>query len=182
MKITGHEKGFAFIEVMLAIAISGVIIGVIVMTISQAFTGSRSSNDQATVLNHVQNAGCWIVRDAQMSEYKHVNGDINFGNQDVVSFKWWDWSTGQKNLCKIDYKLKDNKLIRTFKRHEGEGEGTVVEQTETEVARYITEAGCPSNGDLELLTVTITGSIGEATLTEEYEANPRVTGLDNPWE
>ena len=181
MKITGHEKGFTLIEVMLAIAIS-VIIGVIVMTVSQTFTGSGRSSDQATVLNQVQNGGCWIVRDAQMSENGpgRVQADNNPHTPKVVSYKWWDWSTGQKKLCKIDYTLEDNKLVRTFSRYEGEDEIPPVEKTDLLVATYIDYA--ESTYDGELLTVTITASVGEATLTKEYEAKPRVSGLENPWE
>jgi len=181
MKITGHEKGFTLIEVMLAIAIS-VIIGVVVMTISQTFIGSGRSNDQATVLNQVQNAGCWVVRDAQMSENGpgRVQADNNPHTSNVVSFKWWDWSNGSKKLRKIDYTLEDNKLIRTFSGYEGEDETPPVEKTEVSVAMYIDHA--ESTYDGKLLTVSITARLGEATLTKEYEAKPRVSGLENPWE
>ena len=48
------------------------------------------------------------------------------------------------------------------------------------VATYIDYAGSTYDG--ELLTVTITASVGEAILTKEYEAKPRVSGLENPWE
>ena len=174
MKITGHEKGFTLVEVLVALAILGSIAGVMAMTVSQTITGSERSNNQATVLNQVQNAGYWIVRDAQMAEL------VGSNPQKVVSFKWWDWSGGARKLNKIDYTLEDNELIRTFKKHEGEGEESGAEKIEMMVAMYIDQVGCTYVD--ELLKVSITACFGEASLTKEYEVNPRVTGLENPWE
>jgi len=180
--ISGHEKGFTLVEMVVSIAILGCIAGVTAMTTSQTLTGSGRSNDQETVLNQVQNAGYWIVRDAQMSENGpgRVQADNNPHTPNVVSYKWWDWSSGSKKLRKIGYTLEDNKLVRTFSRYEGEDEVPPVEKTDVLVATYIDYA--ESTYDGELLTVTITASVGEAILTKEYEAKPRVSGLENPWE
>jgi len=177
--ISGHEKGFTLVEVLVALAILGSITGVMAMTVSQTITGSGRSNDQATVLNQIQNAGYWIVRDAQMSQNDKV-GAFEDHPHKVVSFKWWDWSDGTKKLRRADYTLEDNKLIRTFRRHEGKEEESPNIKTETVVAMYIEQAGSTYDG--KLLTVSITARFGEASLTKEYQVKPRETGMGNPWE
>jgi prepilin-type N-terminal cleavage/methylation domain-containing protein len=181
MKISGHNKGFTLIEMVLALAILGSIGGVMAMTISQTIFGSRRSNDQATVLSQVQTAGYWMARDAQMSQYDLLVADDDPDSPEVAHFEWSDWAASELLLCEIDYTLVDNKLIRTLYE-----DGIVV--NEITVARNIDQVSCTyyinvsGYHDEKKLTISITASSGEASLTREYKARPRSTGLENWWE
>jgi len=146
-----NQKGFTLIELIVAIAITALIIGV-------------SSNHMKAV-RQVQNAGYWISHDVQMAQSVVPAADADGFPLDVA---WKDWDT---NLHEVTYTLLENgKLERTY-RFNGE-------TSEILVAQYIESIEVdpiPFSGTK--LTLTVTASVGtwpqEENETRVYEIVPR---------
>jgi len=62
------EKGFTFIELVVALAIIVLASGAAAIATFQVFKGTERNNDYLTVVRQVQNASYWISRDTQTAQ------------------------------------------------------------------------------------------------------------------
>lgn len=82
------EKGFSFIELIIAIAIIALISGAAAITTFQVFKGTERNNNYMTAVHQVQSAGYWISRDTQMAQ--GVTTD-NLTSPDFLVLSWTEW-------------------------------------------------------------------------------------------
>lgn len=75
------------IELLVALAITGLISGGLTMTIFQLFSGNAQSSNQMNVIRQVQNAGYWISRDVQMAQSTAITGLTGF----PIALTWTDY-------------------------------------------------------------------------------------------
>jgi prepilin-type N-terminal cleavage/methylation domain-containing protein len=61
------QKGFTLPEVLITVAITGLIIGVLGTAVYQIITVTESGNDRMTAIHELQNAGHWVSLDGQMA-------------------------------------------------------------------------------------------------------------------
>lgn len=66
--INKNQRGFTIIELLVAIAISGLITSGLTLTIFQVFGGNARNSSEMIVIRQVQNAGHWISRDTLMAQ------------------------------------------------------------------------------------------------------------------
>lgn len=62
------QRGFTLAEMLIVLAIVGIIAAASTMTVFQVISGSSSSSNHMTAVRQVQNAGFWVSRDAQMAQ------------------------------------------------------------------------------------------------------------------
>ena len=173
------EKGFTLIEMITVVAILGVIMGVMSMTVGMIPKVSGKSNDQAVALRQVQNAGYWISRDAQRAQ--NIYDDVL--PPDFLTFTWTEWDyedvNGESILHMGTYVLEDmpggaKKLVRRHWTDDLLDEQLLISEyidynpgdgVSTEVISY----------DSPILKVRITATFGEVTVSREYEASRRPT-------
>jgi prepilin-type N-terminal cleavage/methylation domain-containing protein len=62
------QKGFTLAEMLIVLAIVGIVATASTMTISQVISGSSSTSNHMTAVRQVQNAGFWVSRDTQMAQ------------------------------------------------------------------------------------------------------------------
>ncbi len=62
------QRGFTLVELVIVLAITGIIAGATTMTIYQVFAGSSRTSDHMTAVRQVQSAGFWISQDTQMAQ------------------------------------------------------------------------------------------------------------------
>ena len=171
MKI--DEKGFTYIELIVAIAIMALVGIAATAATFQVFQGIDSNNSHMTTVCQVQNAGYWISRDTLMAQ--SITTD-NLTQPDFLILCWTEENSGDE--YQIVYTLENmsggelKKLLRTQSINGG---GTIT----TLVARYINldsqKTRCEfSNG---IFTLTITATVVEGSLTESetrtYQVVPR---------
>ena len=143
------ETGFTLIELMLSLAITGIIGLGASMATGQVLSQTSKNNDYTTVNRNAMNALYWISRDAQMAQT--YGGEAAFPESDLT-LQWIEWDHTVNTAV---YSLDDSQLTRQYTK------GSDV--SETLIAQYISSdtdlTNCVSyNGTL---TVTITASVGE---------------------
>lgn len=166
-----RENGFTLIEVIIAVAILGVIMPVMAMTIISLLTNHQQANDHNIVLHEVQNAGYWISRDVQMAKNVTLNGSSGFPlTLDIPVDR------DENNDIRVDYLFDDNKL----KRKVYDASQTLI--SETLIAEYIDITDTTfsildsDNYYLNTYYLTVKVSKGEVVVERSYGISQRLTG------
>ncbi|MEE9583211.1 MAG: type II secretion system protein [Dehalococcoidales bacterium] len=157
-----NQRGFAMIELLVALAITGLISGGLTMTIFQLLSGNAQSSNQMNVVRQVQNAGYWISQDAQMGQTITPDGGAT-GFPLVLS--WTDWDGA---LNEVTYTITGEELSREHYID------SVLDAT-TFVAQNITLIQVTQGADGKLtleVTASVTG-FRPASETRTYEITPR---------
>ena len=184
ISIKKDQNGFSLVELLAAIAISGIIIIGLVIGIFQLFTGHARASGDMTVVRQVQQAGYYISRDTQMAGEVSVD---DLGPDEVVILTWYWYlyheddpdRDGEGN--RVIYTLEEDRLYRNYYfALEDELTGEVNEddyelKSRTFIAEYIEDINCTYDDVTLTLTVTasVEGIAGEQVETRTYEAKPR---------
>jgi prepilin-type N-terminal cleavage/methylation domain-containing protein len=162
-----NQLGFTLTELILAIAIAGIITGGITMTIFQVFSGSARTSNHMTAVRQVQNAGYWVSLDTQMAKIVDAPGATGF----PLTLTWTDWANDDHQV--VYSLLADNKLQRSHSINDGTAETAII-------AEYINPAmtSCDftdtNDDDIDdTLILNVTATVGEQTETRVYEVIPR---------
>ncbi len=176
------------IELIIAIALTGIIGAAATMSIHQVITSTALSNNENTAINQVRNAGYWISRDAQMAQ-SIVAENLTAPKILVLDWVGLEWKEGSSqderqctNVYHVEYlydgnELKRHQKITTYKYTTA---GQLVETVESEstmlVADHITSIStldpALSGGKL---VVTIKAECHEVEEERSYEIKPRPT-------
>ncbi len=89
-----NQRGFTLIELVIAIAITGLITSGITMTIFQVISGNARSSNHMIAIRQVQNAGYWVSHDAQMAQPQYINTIDNpvTPERELVTLSWADYN------------------------------------------------------------------------------------------
>jgi prepilin-type N-terminal cleavage/methylation domain-containing protein len=168
MKQRKSEKGFTLIELVVGIGIAAVVVGAAAATIITMTRLSPSSTEWAVSLQQVQNAGYWISRDIQMSQ-----GDITVGDGNPT-FLTITQPTTPTTSATITYQFEDmSDGLKRLMRNDQVQSGLIAEYI------YYDPAGDPDHStrvisDQNPVTLQITATMGDSTVTRQYEAMQRV--------
>ena len=133
------QKGFTLPELLITVAITGLIVGVLGTAVYQIITVTESGNDRMTAIHELQNAGHWVSLDGQMA--KTATG----GNELVLALP---------NDSSITYAVVNSELRRT------------ADESQMILARNI--SGISFSVKNRVITMTITSSPeGRANISEE---------------
>lgn len=158
--INKGQKGFTLMELMIAMAISGLIAGTITMTIFQIVDSSGRASNHMTVIRQAQSAGYWVSNDVRMAQLITTEDDLD-GFPLVLH--WTEWN-GTVNV--VTYTLEGTEIIRDH-NDEQDVIAQFIESVEVSPRPYL-------SGKLTF-TVTATLGAGSAAQTETriYEVAPR---------
>ena len=170
-----NEKGYTFIELLIAITIMALASAAAGGAIFQIFRGMESNNDHMTAVRQVQNAGYWISRDAQMAQSVTTDG-LTLPDFLVLNWTVWD-DAGDPIYHTATYFFGDlTDGIGTLMREHWSSAGA---SEETMIAQYIyydpDDVDDTSNASYlsPLLTVQITALFEETRETREYQVTHR---------
>ena len=141
------QKGFTLIEIVLALAVGGMVMAAVMAGIYQVVWGTARTNDQVAALTDVNFATLWIKKDLQMAQETNLtDGDSN--PQSTVVLSWIDntgWATENESFHSSNYSLSGTDLMRTY-----DGNTRVV-------GRYISDIGFTQSGRVINVSITATG-------------------------
>ncbi|HUV56563.1 MAG TPA: prepilin-type N-terminal cleavage/methylation domain-containing protein [Dehalococcoidales bacterium] len=151
-----EQRGFMLVELLVALAITGLIAGGITTAISQVFIFNMRSSAHMTAIKQVESVVHWISRDAQMAKTITADpGDTGF----PLSLTWTDYGEGGAPQTVI-YTIDSAGLWRDFNG-----------QT-MRVAQYIDPAtNCQLSPNK--FTFAVTATVGIKSETRVCEVMPR---------
>jgi type II secretory pathway component PulJ len=125
------QRGMTLIELMIALAMTVVIGGVIMAVVIQVFTSSARSKAHQVAIVEVERAVHVMNRDIQMAQIVKTNEMSK-----VVELQWTDWDN---NVYLVSYTLVDGQLIREYEINGA--------STQTIAAEYISAAEAGPEAD-----------------------------------
>ena len=171
--VNNNQKGFTMIEVVIAIAITAIITGGIIMTIFQVFDGNTRSSNHMIAVRQVQNAGYWVSHDTLMALSVEPTADPDGL---PLTLTWTDWNGDEHEV--VYTLLADNELQREHYINYDPVTNPDPDST-IFVAEYINPDPAKTNcqftsGEL-IMTVTATVGSGsqESSETRVYRILPR---------
>ena len=153
--IRQRQSGLTLVELMIAIALAGIVTAGITMLISNVFATSARTSNHMTAVRQVQSAGYWVSKDAlQAQNVTPDGGDSGF----PLTLTWeWEGATNQ-----VRYELQGTDLLRDYN-----GQEAVIAQ----FIESIVVEPAPYYGGV--LTFTVTATVGGQIETRVYEVKPR---------
>ncbi len=117
-----RQKGFTLIEVLVVMAVGGVVMMGIVASIFQVATGTSRSNSQGIVLTDVNRAAWHITKDLQMANSTGITVDdsVVLSPGTTATLRWTDFTSafepeGAEKNHSSAYSLTDSgELVRTY--------------------------------------------------------------------
>ncbi|MFC1937482.1 type II secretion system protein [Chloroflexota bacterium] len=161
-----NQKGFTLIELMLVMAISGVLLSGLVVSIYRVSWGTIHTNADNVALSEINNAALWLKKDAQMSQTTNLTDGAPA--ETTLELYWTDytgWATDETRNHSSTYSLSGTELLRT---HDG---------TVSVVGSNFTNIGFTR--DVGVITCTITYSspvISQQTMTLTFDVQMRSGG------
>ena len=167
------EKGFTYVELLVAISIMALVGGAANMATFQVFKGTERNNIHMTAIRQVQNAGYMISRDTGMAQRVTVD---DLTPPDFLVLSWTNGTSGDE--YQVVYTLEDmpEGEFKSLLRNQSINEGATSTML---VAQYINpdpeKTRCEFISGTFTLTVTATVSDGPHTESETriYKLVPR---------
>lgn len=107
-KLKKGEKGFTLLELLIAIALTGIVATAITMVIFQTFTASTRSANHMVAVRQVQEAGYWVSLYTYMAQGTEITGDSGF----PLILDWIDFDTGEKH--EVEFSLSSSGLRGSY--------------------------------------------------------------------
>ena len=166
------ERGYTLVELVITSGIIAMVAAAAFITIFQIFRSNERSNDYATSVRQVENAGYWITRDAQMSQTVTAG---NLALPDFLIVNWTEWDmAGQPVYHSVKYFFDDmSGHVGTLKRlhwsNNGLNEQTLIARDiyyNSDNASYTSHVSYQS----PVLSVRVTSILHDSLESREYQA------------
>jgi len=163
-----NQSGFTLVELLVVLAIEGILAGGIVAIIFQISSVSSSSTGHMTAVKQVENAAHWISRDALMAQSVDTQGASGF---QPLTLTWVDWDNTDHQ---VTYTIVNTELLRKYYVND-------VQQSQTMIAQNINPSSEMTNCSFAdgVLNIRICASVQQGSKvmieTREYQVVPRST-------
>jgi hypothetical protein len=187
-KFSEANSGLAIINLVLGIAISGVLMGGLVTSISYIISYPAEVRDNSVVIEQAQNLSYWISRDVQMIQYIETGNDPGTVENEAFTFSWVGAEETDVNgndyidTFLVRYVYDTDKLLRYEDLHVDtyDSNGQLIGTTDSQKMNVISEYVSNIEGSLNNagFTVSATFSYDGAYVQRIYDITPRVSFLN----
>jgi prepilin-type N-terminal cleavage/methylation domain-containing protein len=171
-KLRKGQGGFTLIEIVIAIAIAGLITAGITVAIMQILTINTRASNHMVAVRQVQQAGKEVSKDTLQAQTVNASGTQGF----PLILSWAEWGTNQTHTVKYELVGPPDEVKKLQRTHSINGGNLTV----TTVAEYIAsnQTSCAPLGVLpagSALSFTVTATLGDQSETRLYEVERRPT-------
>lgn len=123
------ERGFAVLEIILAVALSTMVFASASMVTIYVLKNNEQTNQNMTAVAHAESSAYWIAVDAQMAEV--ITAD-NLTPAQILVLSWTDWGYGSDSIYHVvTYSLENitgdiGRLKRTHQDSDGNSDQAIV--------------------------------------------------------
>jgi prepilin-type N-terminal cleavage/methylation domain-containing protein len=172
-KIFRNQVGFTLIELMIALAITGIITATATFITFQVFDGEARSNNHMDAISRVQNVGRQISRDAGMAQSVLLTADEDGF---PITLVWNEWENNDSH--QVVYSIEDNNLERVHTINGSLAETYVFEYIigdDPDSGALVTYCERDPATNQLIFTLTATAGIGSQRVSETrvYQVIPR---------
>ncbi|OGO06798.1 MAG: hypothetical protein A2Z76_03010 [Chloroflexi bacterium RBG_13_56_8b] len=171
--IIKKQAGLTLIELMIVLAITGIVTGTVTMITFQVFDGEAHANNHMDAISRVQNVGRQVSRDAGMAQIVSLSGDEDGF---PLTLSWTEWENNDSH--QVVYSIDDNNLKRVHTINGNPDESYIFEyiisiDPDTEELKTYCERD-PATNQL-VFTLTATAGVGSQQISETrvYRTTPR---------
>jgi prepilin-type N-terminal cleavage/methylation domain-containing protein len=169
------QRGFSLIELIIVIALTGLITTAITMTIFQVFNMNTRTSNRMTAVSQVQNAGKIVSEDTLEAQSDKIEIHApSVGHWLLVV--GWTAPTPDGTTYSANYTLQSMPSGQMAVLQRQYSVNSTLNST-TVVAEYInpdpTQTSCAWNATTKTLTFTVTATVGKESETRVYEVKPR---------
>ena len=166
----GRRSGITLLEVLIAVAISGLLGGGIVTALSQLENVNSIDNARMISVKQVENAIHYLNRDVQMARQVQINGTGYW-----VRLNWTTWDSNQNNQVDYIYNATQETLSRSYTVDGGAATVSVVGNYITAVLATMPNGAAtpPEETWTFQVTATAVSKLKQAAETRQIKIVPR---------
>lgn len=171
-----QQRGLTLIELMIAIALTGIVTAAITMVVSDVFSASARTSNQMIALRNVEAANYWLSRDVRQADPGRINLSPSGAQLVVLEWPLFDeedevWRTTIVDYI-LDHTTGDLRRLEYLKPDSSSDPELVAH---TIVAQHI-DSGTTLrwDDDTRVLVFEVTATVRGQSVIRMYEIMPRL--------
>jgi prepilin-type N-terminal cleavage/methylation domain-containing protein len=169
-----NQRGFTIMELLMVIALTGIITAAITTTVFQVYNINTRTANHMVAVSQVQQAGKLVSQDVLQSQTVDPDNDPGTPELEVFTLSWTDWATAY--VHKVVYTLVDMssgewKIL--WREHYVKEDSSFELDSTTSVAEYIDPDQTSLAPEDGAWVFTVTARVGDESEQRIYKIQPR---------
>lgn len=171
------QRAVTLVELMIAIALAGIVTAGITMMVSNVFAASVRTSNHMTAVRQVQSAEYWLSRDVRQASPSDIDLAPLNGQFLVLTWSEWDDEGEGLRVVKAEYTLEGESLRRTLSLEDLEDPGEFrPPHSDTIIAEHMNpiDPYWDEEDETRVLVFVVTATVGDTDVTMPFKVKPRL--------